>query len=48
MIRRTAMDGTVEENDIPTSETDVDIHVFLEEHEDEIRSRLEDAINRHG
>ncbi len=42
------MDGTVEENSLPTSETDVDIHVYLEEHEEGIRSHLEDAVNRHG
>ena len=44
----TAMDGTVEEHEVPTSETDADIHVFLEQHEDEITRILEEAVNRLG
>ena len=47
-VHRTALDGVVEEFEIPTSETDVDINVFLEQREDEITRVLEEAINRHG
>ena len=47
-VHRTAMEGAVEEHEIPTSETDVDIHVFLNRHEEDIRRLLEDAIDRHG
>ena len=47
-MHRTAMAGVVEEYEIPTSETDVDLHVFLNEHEDSISTILGEAINRHG
>jgi hypothetical protein len=47
-LHRTAMEGTVEEHEIPTSETDADVHVFLNQHEDEITRILEEAVNRHG
>jgi hypothetical protein len=42
------MEGTVEEYEIPTSETDADVHVFLNQSEDEITRILEEAVNRHG
>ena len=44
---RTAMEGVVEEYDIPTSETDVDLHVFIDQHEDDITRILDEAVNRH-
>jgi hypothetical protein len=36
------------EYEIPTSETDADVHVFLNQHEGEIERILEEAVNRHG
>jgi hypothetical protein len=42
------MEGTVEEYEIPTSETDADVHVFLNQHEGEIERILEETVNRHG
>jgi hypothetical protein len=40
------MEGTVEEYEIPTFETDADVHIFLNQHE--ITRILEEAINHHG
>jgi hypothetical protein len=37
-----AMEGTVEEQEIPTSETDADVHAFLNQHEGEITRILEE------
>jgi hypothetical protein len=42
------MDGVVEEHEIPTSETDADVHVFIDEHEDDIRRIVEEAVTRHA
>jgi hypothetical protein len=42
------MEKAVEKHEIPTSETDADVHVFLDQHEDEITRILEEAVNRHG
>jgi hypothetical protein len=42
------MEGTVEEHEIPTSETDADVHVFLNQHEGEITKILEEAVNRNA
>jgi hypothetical protein len=42
------MEGTVEEYEIPKSETDADVHVFLSQNEDEITRILEETVNRHG
>ncbi len=42
------MEGTVEEHELPTSETDSDLNVFLDQREDDITRILEDAFNRHG
>jgi hypothetical protein len=47
-LHRTAMEGTVEEYELPTSETDADIHIFLNQNEDERTRILEEAVNRHG
>lgn len=47
-IHRTAMNGVVEEREIPTSETDSDVNVFLQQHEDDITQILNEAVNRHG
>jgi hypothetical protein len=33
---------------IATSETDSDLHVFMDEHENEITQILEEAVRRHG
>ena len=44
---RTALDGVVEEHEIRTSEFDADLHVYLNEHEDEIVHILQRAVNRH-
>ena len=48
LLHRTAMEGTVEEHEIPTSENDVDIHVFLNQSEGEITRIPEESINRQG
>jgi hypothetical protein len=45
---RTALSGDVEERDIPISEDDGDLRVFLDQNEDNIEQFLEEAINRHG
>ncbi len=45
---RTALGGVVEEREIPTSEDDGDLRVFLDQNEDDIVQFLEEAINRHG
>jgi hypothetical protein len=45
-LHRTAMEGIMEEHEIPTSETDAD--VFLNQHESEITRILEEAVNRNG
>jgi hypothetical protein len=42
------MQGAVEEHELPTSETDADVHAFFIQHEAEITRILEEAINRHG
>jgi hypothetical protein len=42
------MEGTVEEHEIPTPETDADVHVLLNQNEDEITRILKEAVNRHG
>ena len=44
---RTALDGIVEEHEIQTSEFDVDLHVYLNEHEDEIVHILQQAVVQH-
>ncbi len=41
------MEGTVEEHELPTSETDADLNVFLDQHEDDIMRIMEEAVNRH-
>jgi hypothetical protein len=38
------MVGTVEEIEIPTSESDVDVHVLLDQHEDDITRILEKLL----
>jgi hypothetical protein len=42
------MEGTVEEYEIPRSENDADVHVFLNQREDEIMRISEEAVNHHG
>ena len=44
---RTAVDGVVEEHEIPTLESDIDLHGFMDVHENEILRILEQAINQH-
>ena len=44
---RTAIGGIVEEQEIPTLETDSDLHIFMDQHENEIMQSLEQAVNRH-
>jgi hypothetical protein len=44
----TAFGRVVEEHEIATSETDGDLHVFMDEHENQIVRMLEEAVNRHG
>ena len=43
-----AIGGVMEEHVIPTSETGVDLHVFIDQHEDDIVRIVGQAINRHG
>jgi hypothetical protein len=45
-LHRTAMEGTVEEHEIPKSEIDADVHVFLNQNqrESEIKRILEEAV----
>jgi hypothetical protein len=45
---RTALGGVVEEREIPVSEDDGDLRVFIDQNEDNIVQFLEEAINRHG
>jgi hypothetical protein len=40
--------GVVEEREIPVSEDDGDLRVFIDQNEDNIVQFLEEAINRHG
>ena len=47
-LHQTAMEDTVEEHVTPTSETDVDIDAFINQHEDDITRTLEDVAERHG
>jgi hypothetical protein len=42
------MEGTVEKYEIPTSENDADVHVFLNQNKDEITRILKDAVNHYG
>ena len=43
---RTAVERVVEEREFATSELDVDLHVFLDEHEADVVRVLEDAVNQ--
>jgi hypothetical protein len=43
-----AVNGIVEEHEIPISGNDSDLHVFLGENERDVVSVLERAINQHG
>jgi hypothetical protein len=45
---RSAVGRVVEEHGIATSETDSDLHVFMDEHENDITQILEEAVRRHG
>lgn len=45
---RSALNGIVQEHEIPISGNDGDLHVFLDEHERNVVSILEQAINQHG
>jgi hypothetical protein len=47
-LHRTAMEETVEKYELPTSKTDADVHIFLNQNGDEIMRILEEAVNRHG
>ena len=44
---RTAIGGVVEEHEIATADTDGDLHVYLDEHENEIVQILQQAVNQH-
>ena len=44
---RTALEGVVEEHEIRTTEQDGDLHVFMNEHENEILHILQRAVNQH-
>ena len=44
---RTELDGVVEEHEIQTSELDGDLHVYMNEHENEIVQILQQAVNQH-
>ena len=45
---RSAMGGLVEEHEIPISGIHGDLHVFMAEHERDVLSILEEAMNLHG
>jgi hypothetical protein len=45
---RTALGGVVEEREIPVSEDDRDLRIFIDQNEDNIVQFLDEAINRHG
>ena len=44
---RTALEGVVEEHVIRTSELDGDLHIYLNDHENEIVRILHQAVNQH-
>jgi hypothetical protein len=44
---RTAVDNIVEEHEIPISDIDGDLHVFMDQREDVVTRILEEAVNRH-
>ena len=44
---RTAVEGVVEEHEIRTSEQDGDVHVYMNERENDIVQTLQEAVNRH-
>jgi hypothetical protein len=45
---RSAVDGIVEEYEIPISAYNGDVHVFMHEHERDVMASLERAIDQHG
>ena len=44
---RTAVEGIVEEHELPVSGMDGDLRVIMDEHEDVVTRIVEEAVNRH-